>query len=214
MPNNITGLEDGTYADPVGVNSTALLQGKGKSGAPISSAESKNFWGMWTQSTATGDNRGLYWRQYFKGTGGGEVIRAWANVNVSGAAAGATVNGIHTTLSVDASCSVSGAGNAIRATLSGAADTRTLGGTCAALQLDSDIGANNTVPKTWTFIRVTDSNSVKVNYLLNMPTIASGGILAAHTTDAITHSIRCVDANGTVFYLMATTTATNRTGGA
>jgi hypothetical protein len=39
-------------------------------------------------------------------------------------------------------------------------------------------------------------------------------MVAAHTTDAMSHSVRCVLDDGTVVYLMATTTATNRTGGA
>ena len=63
-------------------------------------------------------------------------------------------------------------------------------------------------------IRVADTGAVAIKKLLRLPTVASGGLLAAHTTDAMTHSIRCVDDAGTVFYIMATTTATNRTGGA
>jgi hypothetical protein len=39
-------------------------------------------------------------------------------------------------------------------------------------------------------------------------------MLAAHTTDAVSHSIRCVDDAGQVFYIMCTTTSSNRTGGA
>lgn len=47
-----------------------------------------------------------------------------------------------------------------------------------------------------------------------VPTVASGGVLAVHVTDAMTHSIRIKSAAGTNYYLMATTTITNRTGGA
>lgn len=47
-----------------------------------------------------------------------------------------------------------------------------------------------------------------------VPNVASGGVLAAHITDAVSHSIRIKSANGTLYYLMATTTVTNRTGGA
>jgi len=46
------------------------------------------------------------------------------------------------------------------------------------------------------------------------PTVASGGVLAVHVTDAMTHSVRIKSAAGTLYYLMATTTITNRTGGA
>lgn len=46
-----------------------------------------------------------------------------------------------------------------------------------------------------------------------VPTVASGGVLAVHVTDAMTHSIRIRSVAGTLYYLMATTTVTNRTGG-
>jgi hypothetical protein len=49
---------------------------------------------------------------------------------------------------------------------------------------------------------------------LSVPNVASGGVLAAHTTDAVTHSIRIQSADGTNYYIMCTTTVTNRTGGA
>lgn len=49
--------------------------------------------------------------------------------------------------------------------------------------------------------------------LVSVPTVASGGTLAVHITDAMTHSIRIRSAAGTLYYLMATTTVTNRTGG-
>lgn len=175
---------------------------------------SKNWVRMDTKTTATsGDNRGLYWKHVFGAAGSGEVLRPVASVAYDGVASGGTVNGIHTTLSVATSSSVSGAGNAIRATVEAAAATRTLGGTCAALQLDSNIGANNTVPAVWAFARVTDSGSVRVNNLFNLPVAANSTLVATHTTDAMTHSVKCVLANGTAVYLMATTTATNRGGG-
>src|SRR6266403_2815302 len=47
--------------------------------------------------------------------------------------------------------------------------------------------------------------------LLVVPTVASGGVLAAHVTDAMTNSIRIKSAAGTLYYVMATTTVTNRT---
>jgi len=199
------------------VDSAALWVGTGTSTTPtdFGTTADKNIVGMWTSANpASGDTRAVYWRHYFNGIGSGEVLRAFAQVNAASVATGGTVNGAHFSCEVTAACSISGAGNAIRATLGAATETRTLGGTAAALQLDSNIAANNTVPTTWSFVRVTNSGAVTLNYLLNMPTVASAGILAAHITDAVTHSIRCVDAAGTVFYLMATTTATNRTGGA
>lgn len=47
-----------------------------------------------------------------------------------------------------------------------------------------------------------------------VPNVASGGVLAAHTTQTMTHSIRIKSADGTLYYLMATNVVTNRTGGA
>lgn len=46
-----------------------------------------------------------------------------------------------------------------------------------------------------------------------VPTVASGGVLAVHVTDAMTHSIRIRSVAGTLYYVMATTTVGNRTGG-
>jgi len=206
---NLTQYQNGTGG------TAALLAGMGISGAPVNigAVASKNLVGMYTKTTAaSGDNRALYWRHYFGAAGSGEVARIWANVAYNGVAAGGTVNGIHTTMSVDAACAVSGAGNAIRATLGAAAASRTLSGTCAALQLDSDIGAENTVPKSWSFIRVTDTNSVKLDYLLNIPAAGNSTIFATHTTQGMTHSIRIVDAAGTPYYIMCASAATNRGG--
>lgn len=199
------------YESAIGATS-ALLAGAGSASAPMADQgiANKNFIGMWTKTTAaSGDNRAMYWRHYFNGAGGGEVIRAWATVATSNVATGGTVNGIHATMSVNTSSSVSGAGNAIRATVGAAAATRTLGGTCAALQLDSDIGTGNTVPASWSFVRVTDSGNVRLANLLDIPAPANGTMFAAHTTQTMTHSIKIIAA-GTAYYIMCTNAATNR----
>lgn len=165
--------------------------------------------------TASGsDARILYARMHQYGAGGGEAVRAYAFAQNAATATGGTLNGLHATMSIATSSAISGEGNAIRATLEAASATRTLGGTLSALNVDSNIGASNTVPASTAFISVTNTGSVPIGKLFRLPTVASAGILAAHITDAMTHSIRCIDAAGTVFYIMATTTATNRTGGA
>lgn len=172
--------------------------------------------GLFFESTATsGDSRGVNLRLYFSGAGGsGEALRAYGIVNGVTAATGGTVNGAHITLGITgASGAVSGAGNALRATLSLGASANP-GGTLSGIQLDSDFDNTATVPAGVAGIRLTDTNTKKWAYLLRVPNVASGGLLAAHTTDAISHSIRCITEGGTVFYLMATTTVTNRTGGA
>ena len=48
---------------------------------------------------------------------------------------------------------------------------------------------------------------------LSVPDVASGGVLAVHTTETITHSLRIQSADGTNYYIMLTDTVTNRTGG-
>jgi len=49
--------------------------------------------------------------------------------------------------------------------------------------------------------------------IIEVPDVVSAGVLAAHITDAMTHSIRIQSADGTSYYIMCTTTVTNRTGG-
>lgn len=201
-----------------GVDTVQSGLSTGTSAAPEStSTADKKFTSIYTKSTATsGDSRGIYVKHLFSGAGGsGEALRAWGVVDNVAAATGGTVNGAHISLSVTgASGSVSGQGSALRATLGADAQTRTLNANLSALLLDSDLATGNTVPAAAAFIRVVNTGSVPILKLFKLPTVASGGLLAAHTTDAVTHSIRCVDAAGTVFYIMATTTATNRTGGA
>jgi len=197
--------------------SVALIHGAGTSANPETTAvANKNFLGYWTETTAsTGDCRGMYLRTFFGGAGSGEALRCYATINFAGAAAvGGTINGAHISLSVAAGSTVSGQASAARITLDYAAATRTMGANVSAVILDSNIATGNTVNAKNAFIRVTDTGAVKLKKLLRLPTVASAGILAAHTTDAISHSIRCVDDAGTVFYIMCTTTASNRTGGA
>jgi hypothetical protein len=159
------------------------------------------------------DARVLYARLHQYGAGGGEAVRAYAFAANAAAATGGTLNGLHASLSIDASMAISGAGNAIRATLEAAADTRTLGGTLSAVQLDSNVATGNTMPATAAFMRVTDTGAVRINKLLNLPTATNSTLVATHVTDAMTHSIKCVLSDGTDFYIMCTTTKTNRGGG-
>lgn len=193
------------------------LMGAGNSTSPIrmgtGGAQLLDFRGR--ADTASGlDARVLYARLHQYGAGGGEAVRAYAFANAASVATGGTLNGLHASVSVATSSSISGAANAVRATFEAAAATRTLGGTLAALQVDTNIGAGNTLPASHAFIRFTNTGAVAFTRLFEVPTVASGGILAAHVTDAMTHSIRIKDAAGTLYYIMCTTTVTNRTGGA
>ena len=208
---NIDFLQFGTTA------TAALSLGGGTSVTPLTtSTADKNHIGFWTASTATsGDSRGVYLRHYFSGAGGsGEALRAFGTVNNVTVANSGTVNGAHISLSVSgASGAVSGAGNALRATL-GIGASSAPGGTLAGIQVDSDFDNAGTVPDTAAAIRVTNSNTKLWAKFLNIPAPTSGGLFAAHITDAISHSIRCIDSAGTVFYIMCTQTSSNRTGGA
>lgn len=195
----------------------ALAFGSGTSASPTTTATAdKNLVGLWSKSTAaTGDHRGVYVRSFFSGAGSGEALRAYASVDYEGAAGvGGTINGAHVSLAVGATSTISGQAFVARFTLDYAAATRTMDANVCGLLLESNLGANNTPHAKNAYIQVKDLGSVALKKLFRLPTVASAGLLAAHTTDAMTHSVRCVDEAGTVFYLMATTTSSNRTGGA
>lgn len=159
---------------------------------------------------ASSDTRGIYFRMKFYGAGGGEVGRFFANASTTNVATGGTLNGIHTSMSVDASSSISGSANALRATLGAAAESRTLSGALSAIQLDSDIGTGNTLPTIHAFARFTNSGSVALGNLFQIPAASNGTMFAAHTTQTMTHSIKIIDASGTPYYIMCTNAATNR----
>jgi hypothetical protein len=196
---------------PSTVTSAALLLGAGTSTTPqLTSTAGKNFVGFWCKSTATsGDARAMYMRLYLTGASGGEAIRAYTTAQGT-VGVGGTVNGLHASLSVDASAAVSGQGNAARFTLDLAADTRTAGANLACVTLDSNFGTGNTIGTGAAFIRVTDLTAVKMPALLNIPAASNGTIFATHTVQTMSHSIRCVDAAGTAYYIMCTNSASNR----
>jgi hypothetical protein len=83
-------------------------------------------------------------------------------------------------------------------TLEAAAASRTLGGTVSALQLDSNIGANNTVPDSWSFIRVTKSGSVDMPLFLD---IADDQIQANAAAGAALKSLKVRLADGSFGYI-------------
>jgi hypothetical protein len=156
----------------------------------------------------TGDVRVLYARLYLRGVGGdGEAGRFYTTVHGTGVN---SAHGSHISLSVAVGGAISGLGCGLRATFDAAAETRTLTGTLCALQVDSNIGANNTLPSSSAFIRIVDNSSVRFANLLIMPNVSNGTIFAAHTTQTLTHSIRFISADGTAYYIMCTNAATNR----
>lgn len=198
---------------------SGLLIGAGASGANHSlGATADNAIEYYLNAThTTGDMRGEYLRLYFSGAGGsGEAARIFATINNVSVATGGTVNGAHISLgTAGASAAVSGAANALRATFGIAAASTTLGGTCSVIQVDTDLGTGITLPTNFAFLRFTNTGAgtdvPKALFRLPNVAAATNGLFCAHTTDAMTHSIRIVSEGGTEYHIMCTTTTTNRT---
>lgn len=175
----------------------------------------RKFVSIYTKSTAaTGDARAIYARLNLGGTasgaGFGDAIRALAYVTGTGYG---SAQGLHGTLSIAAGATVTGSGAGIRATLEAAASTRTLSGALAALQVDSYVGANNTMPTVHGFIRFSDVGDVVLNNLMVLPAAPSNStVFATHTTQTMTHSIRIIGPTGTPYFIMCCDAATNRGG--
>lgn len=192
--------------------SSVVLYGVGNSGSNFDIAANKNALGFWVNSDATsGDNRVIYARLYLSGAAGGEAIRAYATANAAGVATGGTINGIHTSLSIAATATISGQGFASRHTIDAAAATRTISGNVAAIRAESNFATGNTIPATVALIHLGEIGAATCKKAFRFPNSATNGMVAPHDTDAMTHSIRCVTDDGTVLHLMATTTVTNRT---
>ena len=186
-----------TFSGPV-VSNNGFITGTASS--PIVETTAGNVSESYvTTSAATGDTRLSYQRLAFTSTGSGETYRALTQVTGAGAATGGTVNGAHISLSINGSGTISGAGNALRATLGGTSTNP--GGTIAAIQADSNFASGGT----WTnasFIRFTNSGTGTVANLFNVPT----AMITANTQGAATNSLKIVDAAGTAYYIMLTTT--------
>jgi hypothetical protein len=197
--------------------SGALLFGSGTSAAKDAlGTTAGNALSFYFDAThTTGDMRGQYLRLDFSGTGGsGEAFRAFSIINDKTVATGGTVNGAHISLgTAGASAGVSGAANALRCTFGIAALSTAIGGTCSVIQVDTDFASGVTAPSNFAFLRFTNTNTVKSNNLLRIPNVAAetGGLFCAHTTEAMSHSIKIVSEDGTAYYIMCTNATTHRT---
>ena len=161
-----------------------------------------SFYG--TASNTTGDVRLNYSRLTFTSTGSGETLRAFTRVTGANAATGGTINGAHISTSINTGGSISGAANAIRATLGGTATTP--GGTLAVLQLDTDYSSNVTLGAASSFIRVTDSGSQtgEVQNLINIETGPAATVAPAASAVAASPSkVIVVRIGGTPYYVPA-----------
>ena len=170
----------------------------GTATAPIAVTTAGNVTSSYASTSATnGDTRLSYQKLIFTAAGSGETLRAYTSIATgSGAVApGGTVNGAHVTLDIDGTSTVSGAGNALRATLGGTSTNP--GGTLAAIQADSNFATGGT----WTnacFIRFTNSGTGTVTNLFNAP----AAMVATKTAAAISHTIKIVDSAGKAYWLM------------
>ena len=177
----------------------------GTSTSPITVTTAQNISSAYgSTSAATGDTRLSYNKLTFTAAGGaGETIRAFSVVSHSGAAAGGTINGAHISTEVDGTGSISGAANALRATLGGTQTAQT--GTLAVLQLDTNYTGSVTTPATSAFLRVSDSGGAtgKINNLFNIETGPAATLLTTGTTATVAGGLK-VRVNGTPYYIMLT----------
>jgi len=194
-----------TFSGPV-ASDNGFIGGTASSPITVTTAENiSSFYG--STSATTDDTRLSYNRLACTSTGSGETLRAFSVVSGANAATGGTINGAHISTSINSPGTISGAANALRATL-GMGASANPGGTLAALQLDSDIAGTATVPATAAFIRVTNSNTGVIPNMFSVPSPAVGGAFRAVVGSALcTHTMPVRSANGTTYYIMVSTVA-------
>lgn len=170
----------------------------GSAAAPVTlSAAGKLNSTYLTASASTGDTRLRYEKTFFTSTGSGETLRAFSLITGVGAAAAGTINGAHITAEIDSPGTISGACNALRATL-GMGAAANPGGTLSAIQVDSDISATATVPTNAAFIRFTNSNTGVLSKLMNVP----ASMIVVKGSAALSHKIAIVGDDGNTYYIM------------
>ena len=159
---------------------------------------------MLFRSASSDDTRLSYEKLTFTSTGSGETIRAFSVVTGAGAAAAGTINGAHVSTSINGSGTISGAANALRATIGGTSTNP--GGALAAVQLDSDFASGGTWSNA-SFLRVTNSGTGEVGTFAAMPAVSATGVFRTKSgTPACTHTIP-VTSGGTTYYIMVSTIA-------
>jgi hypothetical protein len=190
-----------TFSGPV-ASQNGFIGGTAASPITVTTAQNiSSFYG--STSATTGDTRLSYNRLAFTSTGSGETLRAFSVVSGANAATGGTINGAHISTSINTGGSISGAANAIRATLGGTATTP--GGTLAVLQLDTDYSSNVTLGAASSFIRVTDSGSQtgEVQNLINIETGPAATVAPTATAVATVSKAIKVRIGGTDYYVPA-----------
>lgn len=155
-----------------------------------------------TTSAASDDTRLTYEKLTFSSTGSGETLRAFSVVTGASAATAGTINGAHISTEIDGTGTISGAANAIRATLGGTSTSP--GGTLGVLQLDTNFASGVTLANA-TFIRVTDSGAGtgKVGSLMNIATGPAATVAPAATAVSTVSKAIKVVIGGTTYYVPA-----------
>ena len=157
-----------------------------------------------TTSAPSGDTRLNFNRLTFTSTGSGETARFLTRVTGANAATAGTINGAHISTSVNTGGTISGAANAIRATIGGSSTNP--GGTLAALQLDSDFASGGTWSNA-SFLRVTNSGTGEVGNFALMPAVSATGVFRAKVgSPVVSHTIPVVS-GGTTYYIMVSSIA-------
>ena len=189
MANSIaTGV---AYADPQFVSVQV-----GTSSVPVAVTSAGVINGSYATSSATsGDTRLDYKKLTFSSTGSGETLRAFSVVTGSNGATAGTINGAHISMEVQGG-TISGAGNALRATVGGT--TASPGGTLAAIQADTNWDSGVTLPGSAAWIRFTESGSAKMSNLFNVP----ASMVVTKSAAAVAKTIKIVDDAGTPWYIM------------
>lgn len=189
MANSIaTGV---AYADPQFVSVQV-----GTSSVPVAVTSAGVINGSYATSSATsGDTRLDYKKLTFSSTGSGETLRAFSVVTGTNGATAGTINGAHISMEVQGG-TISGAGNALRATVGGT--TASPGGTLAAIQADTNWDSGVTLPGSAAWIRFTESGSAKMSNLFNVP----AAMVTVKGSAALSHKIKIVDSAGTPYYIM------------
>ena len=181
----------------------------GSSSSPLAVTTATNVDSAYvTTSATTGDTRLTYEKLTFTSTGSGETLRAFSVVTGANGATAGTINGAHISTEINTPGTISGAANAIRATLGGTTTAQT--GTLAAIQLDTNFGSSGvSTPATSSFIRVTDSGAGtgKINNLFNIAAGPAATLLKTGSVGAAAAALKIV-ANGTTYYIMLATSAT------
>ena len=189
MANSIaTGV---AYADPQFVSVQV-----GTSSVPVAVTSAGVINGSYATSSATsGDTRLDYKKLTFSSTGSGETLRAFSVVTGTNGATAGTISGAHISMEVQGG-TISGAGNALRATVGGT--TASPGGTLAAIQADTNWDSGVTLPGSASWIRFTESGSAKTTNLFNVP----AAMVTVKGSAALSHKIKIVDSAGTPYYIM------------